>query len=259
MYKIEIDKILTQLKVYGEIAMKAFSSKSFEVRNKGTGDIVTEVDLKINDLFNEFIQGDFSNDFVLSEETQDDFKQREKAERLWIIDPIDGTREFALGNPEFAISIALIKQNQAVLGFVYNPAKDFLVYGGPQMGLKNQGSFPAPVKREQLQLCVSRSEKKKGLFKKFEERLGMTNIKPVGSTAYKLALVAAGHYDAVISKRPKNEWDIAAGAALLQSTGKILLHPNFDQVTFNNKQTKLQGLIAGSSDAKSQLQNLGLI
>ena len=111
MYEIEIDKVLTQLKVYGKIAMKAFSSKSFEVRNKGRGDIVTEIDLKINDLFNEFIQDDFSNDLILSEEAQDDFKQREKAERLWIIDPIDGTREFASGNPEFAISIALIKQN----------------------------------------------------------------------------------------------------------------------------------------------------
>jgi myo-inositol-1(or 4)-monophosphatase len=106
----------------GKLALSHFSACGAHWF-KGPGQIVTAADLEVDRLLHESIIGAFSDDGWLSEERADD-RVRLHRERVWMVDPIDGTGAFANGLPEFAISIALLRADAPVLGLVFNPATD---------------------------------------------------------------------------------------------------------------------------------------
>jgi myo-inositol-1(or 4)-monophosphatase len=138
---------------------------------------------------------------------------------VWIIDPLDGTWEFATGVPEFAVSIGLCVAGEAVLGVLYNP-----MTGETFAGLRGTGAWlnHAPISVSSATdltastFCVSRTEAGKGLLRDLESRL---QLRPKGSVAYKCGLVAAGRYDGVFTHHPRNEWDICAGVAIIEAAG----------------------------------------
>ena len=181
----------------------------------------------------------------LSEESIDDHARRGCA-RVWIVDPLDGTRSFVARRPEYSTSIALVEDGVPVLGAIGNPVTGVVVAGGPGLGLRIDGDPTQPWPRsraETLSVLCSRSEWRRGEWQPWE-RQSTVQLLPCGSVAYKLALVAAGAADATWTFCGKSEWDVAAGAAVLAASGGSLWLPSGDVPRWNQPRPVFPGMIA---------------
>ena len=105
----------------GKILMKYYKSEDNKVKMKGIDNPVTIADNEADEFLSDFLMGEFPNDGWLSEETVDT-KERLSMNRVWIVDPLDGTKEFIEGIPHFSVSIALVQDEHPVVGVIYNPA-----------------------------------------------------------------------------------------------------------------------------------------
>lgn len=179
---------------------------------------LTEADLAANDILCTHIQEAFPEDSILSEETTDN-PSRLKNSRCWIIDPLDGTREFTLGIPEFAVSIGLVIDGAPAVGVVYNPITEECVSAIVGVGTFLNGENVQTTTRSRIagsRFLVSRSEHKKGWFTPWQ---GIADMTPMGSVAYKLARVAIGKAEATFTPKPRNEWDLCGGVACILGAG----------------------------------------
>ena len=142
-----------------------------------------------------------------------------------------------------------------------NPAKKFFIHGGETFKITlNNDQLPNHQKNKKeniadLKALLSRSEIKNHLFDDLLSVLPQDNIKPIGSIAYKLALLCAGEADIVLSRRPKSEWDIAGGAALLKELQYNLYDKDFNEIPFNQPDVICNGIIAGSKDVITLYRN----
>jgi myo-inositol-1(or 4)-monophosphatase len=190
----------------------------------------------------------------LSEETADDLSRLSRG-RVWVVDPLDGTREFVEGVPEWCLSVGYIEDGRAVAGGICNPATGEVFLGSRETGVTWNGT---PVKASERQhlagatVLASRTETQRGEWKRFEGD-GLT-IVPMGSVAYKLARVAAGLADATWTLSPKNEWDVAAGVALIEAAGGVVCTLEDKPVEFNRQATLYSGLIAGGTNFYSEMR-----
>ena len=223
-------------------ALKQFTSGAVDADDKGGGDPVTEADRTVDTLLKELLpEGD---EGWLSEETADDPIRLSK-ERVWVVDPLDGTREFVAGIPEWCVSVALVEGGRAVAGGISNPATGETIIGASGRGVTLNG---APVRlsdRTSLDGALvlgSRSEVKRGEWDRFQK--APFEMRPMGSVAYKLSLVAAGRADATWTLVPKHEWDIAAGVALIQAVGGEVYTLDGKPPRFNRPKPKVTGLVA---------------
>ena len=192
----------------------------------------------------------------LSEESTDDPTRLEK-ERIWVVDPLDGTLEFVAGIPEWCVSVALVEGGKVVAGGVSNPATSEVFLGSVASGLTYNGKrthASALTKLEGAVVLASRSEVKRGEWEPF--RNAPITVRPTGSVAYKLALVAAGLGDATWTLTPKHEWDVAAGVALVRAGGGFVECLDASPPTFNNRSPRLSGLIAGGPALRAQIRAL---
>src|SRR5438128_11622947 len=197
--------------------LSRFTSGAIEAEYKAGHDPVTEADKSVDGVLRKELLRE--GEGWLSEESVDDCTRLEKS-RVWVVDPLDGTREFVAGIPEFCISIAMIEDGRPVAGGICNPATNEIFLGSIDSGVSYQGNPAQASRRASLKgasVLASRSEIKRGEWKQFEN--GPFTIRPMGSVAYKLALVSAGLADATFTLAPKNEWDVAAGSALVESSG----------------------------------------
>ena len=198
-------------------AIAALQKTGFAVERKSNNDLVTQADLLANDMITKAIAKHFPHDGWLSEELADN-PVRRHCKRVWVIDPIDGTIEYTKGLAEYAISVALVEEGVPILAVVFNPETNELFHAVKGRGawLNQQRIVCDDMPTEKFVLLASRSEYKRGEWERFEQA---HSVKPVGSIAYKLALVAAGKAHATFSLGPKNEWDIAAGVLLVIEAG----------------------------------------
>lgn len=198
-----------------------------------------------------------SGDGWLSEETAD-APARLSCRRVWIVDPLDGTRDFVAGRPEYATSIALVEDGEPVLGGICNPASGVTVIGGPGLPLQVHGDpalpWPEPA-AVALRVLGSRSEWRRGEWQRWQGRAGLQFL-PIGSVAYKLALVAAGAADATWTLVPKSEWDVAAGVALVRSQGGWISLPDGSSPRFNSAAPRFPGFVGASAAATSRVRDL---
>jgi len=223
------------------IALEPFTSGDIAVERKAGGDPLTEADLAVDRVLREILPRD--GEGWLSEETADDAGRLE-CERVWIVDPIDGTREFVEGIPEWCVSIGLVEAGLPVAGGIMNPATAERIVGSTENGVVYAGERPEQraTRLRDATVLASRSEVTRGEWEKFRNR-GL-KIVPMGSVAFKLGLVAAGRADATWTLVPKHEWDVAAGAALVIASGGFVMEPGRSHVLFNRPNPKLTGLVA---------------
>ncbi|MEO5377525.1 MAG: 3'(2'),5'-bisphosphate nucleotidase CysQ [Magnetococcus sp. DMHC-6] len=189
-----------------------------QMKDKGQDNPLTKADLEADHLLRTLLLGQRPEYGWLSEETVDDPIRLQKS-KVWVVDPIDGTKEFIMGLPQFAVSIALIDQNQPIAACVFNPAADELYTAILGQGAALNGHPIQTTSQTTLlgsSCLASLSETKRGEWEGFKETF---NITTMGSIAYKLALVAAGRYDLTFTLSPKNEWDFAAGELLVRAAG----------------------------------------
>tara|TARA_S200000501_G_scaffold8750_1_gene7863 strand:+ start:85106 stop:85882 length:777 start_codon:yes stop_codon:yes gene_type:complete len=237
----------------GAIILNYYKS-DYQIKHKGYHNPVTTADFESNKKLKEILLGERPDYGWLSEETVDS-PHRLNKEKVWIVDPIDGTKEFIEGVPNFVVSIGLVDCGKPIIGVLYNPVTNEIF-----TAIKGFGSFlnNKPVRcraKENLKEMVilnSRSETDKGLWKEFKNIFG--ELKPIGSVAYKLGLTAAGRADVFASLRPKNEWDICAGDCIINEAGGKLIDLNGEERKYNQRNTLLTpGIIAGKDQAVDKI------
>src|SRR6266852_3613441 len=222
--------------------LSRFTPGAIETEYKIGHDPVTEADRQVDAVLREHLLRD--GEGWLSEESVDDASRLSK-NRVWVVDPLDGTREFVAGIPEFCVSIAMVENGCPIAGGICNPATNELFIGSLENGVTYNGNPAKPSQKKSLEGAVvlaSRSEVKRGEWRQFTNT--SFRIKPMGSVAYKLALVSAGLADATFTLTPKNEWDVAAGAALVDSAGGFVSTLQSSPLRCNNKSPLLSGLLA---------------
>ena len=222
-------------------ALEPFTPGAIEATMKQDDDPVTAADLAVNDVLLDLLPQ--PGEGWLFEETADG-TYRLGRDRVWIVDPIDATREFIQGIPEWSISIGLIEHGRPVAGGVCNPATRERIIGSIETGVQYTGhrSATAATSLDDAVVLASRSEIGRGEWERFTDEA--FTIVPMGSVAYKLALVAAGRADATWTLTPKHEWDVAAGAALVRASDGWIALPDGAPPTWNNPDPLFPGLVA---------------
>src|ERR1700687_3356680 len=219
-----------------------FTLGAIEAEYKAGHDPVTEADEAVDTALRQELLRE--GEGWLSEESVDDRSRLEK-KRVWIVDPLDGTREFVAGIPEFCVSVAMVEDGIPVAGGICNPATNEIFLGSLDSGVTYNGNPARASQRNILKgavILASRSETKRGEWKRFEK--SAVKVRPMGSVAYKLALVSAGLADITFTLTPKHEWDIAAGAALVSSAGGFISTLENLPLRCNRKSPLLSGLLA---------------
>ena len=233
----------------GKILIKHLESYSQDIQyKKESGNSpVTAADYEADQYLAKFLGGEFPHDGWLSEETVDTSDRLEK-KRVWIVDPLDGTKEFIKKLPEFCVSIGLVEDSIPVVGVIYNPISDEMFYAQ-----KNKGAFlnANQIKISNVQdikdasIVVSRSEHAKGLWNDYKSHF--SSIKSIGSIAYKLGLAASSLYDITATVAPKNEWDVCAGDCLISESNGTFKTINDKKIIYNQKKTLVTDTIIATN------------
>lgn len=248
-YSSVLERIEAALAAAREI-FDRFTPGKIETEYKSGHDPVTEADRALDSALRKNLLRD--GEGWLSEESADDLSRLDR-ERVWVVDPLDGTREFVEGIPEFCVSIAMVESGRPVAAGICNPATNETFIGAIDCGLTYNGAPARASQRRELQgaiVLASRSETKRGEWKQFAD--APFKITPMGSVAYKLARVSSGLEDLTFTLTPKNEWDVAGGAALIASAGGFVQTLDAP-LTCNRKDPLIDGLIAGGPFLKNDL------
>jgi len=232
-------------------ALAEFTPGRIASRKKSGGDPVTEADVLLDRTLKDVLLR--NGEGWLSEETVDD-QSRLMKERVWIVDPLDGTREFIEGIPEWCISIALAENGKPIAAGICSPATGQIFLGNNEDGATLNGKSIRVSDKKDLdgaKILASRSEVRRGEWRRFAE--APFEVIPIGSVAYKLACVSAGLADGTFTLVPKNEWDVAAGVLLVEAAGGQVVEKSNRKRLFNQPNTLLDGLFAGSPELLPKL------
>lgn len=247
-----------ELKIAKELARKAgfavmeIYRKKIEVKYKAKNNPVTIADLTANNIIIAGLKK--FNYGILSEETADD-KLRIKKDKVWIVDPLDGTKDFISKTGEFSIMIGLVQSGKSVLGVVYNPVKDLLYYAA-----RGQGSYKESTDKKIKKLAVSKVGSLKNVKMLVSrhhlgeaegivaKKLGMKKMIPCGSAGLKIALIAEGVAELNFNTSQKTwEWDLCAADIILSQAGGRLTDKHGKKILYNKKHPiNLDGYVASN-------------
>ena len=252
----ELKSAIDAAKEAGSIIMKYYKSK-YEIRDKSYHNPVTTADHAADTYLKNKLTKAYPEYGWLSEETVDT-KSRLDKDRTWVVDPLDGTKEFIEGVDHFVVSVALVEKGEPIVGVLYNPASDELF-----SATKGDGAFldgerlncSTKTDFKKMVILNSRSETRNGLWEPYAS--DFQEQRPIGSVAYKLGLTSAAKADIFASLRPKNEWDICAGHCILREAGGEMVNLGGKPITYNNPKTLITpGLIASNVDILEDSINL---
>lgn len=210
---------------------------------KSGDSIVTEADIAVNDLLHARLAAQRPDYGWLSEETEDD-PARLKCARVWVVDPIDGTRAFAKGKPHFVLSVALVEDGVPVLGVLFNPATDEFFEAAAGGGATLNGV--AIVVGDRAEIAGCRMAAHGPMFKHpaWPEPWPDMDIVERNSVAYRIALVACNAADAALALNAKNDWDLAAADLVLHEAGGRLTSHDGKRLVYNRELPRHRSLIA---------------
>ncbi len=221
--------------------------RDFEVMRKGDASPVTDADLAAHHGIVAGLSRLTPDIPVLSEESAHTvaLETRSRWSRLWLVDPLDGTREFIKRNGEFTVNIALIDHGASVFGVIQAPVTGVLWHGAPGHGAfrrDEHGEQALHVRRPAaapLQVAASRSH----LGPRTEALMArMGEVETVGlGSSLKFCRIAEGGMDVYPRFGPTSEWDTAAGQAILEGAGGALLDPRGRPFRYNQRDTLLNG------------------
>ena len=224
--------------------------QGFEVQIKKDRSPVTTADLEVNRVLHEMQETYFPDDGWLSEESPDDPARLEKA-RVWIVDPIDGTKAYVNKLPEYCISVGLVEAGMPVLGAIFNPSTDELFTATVGQGLRLNGR---PVQsRGAGRRAVAGARKPVGISRgRWADLDGQIQCRPMLSIAYAMAVVAVGRVQATLTIEPENEWDLVAGVLFVQESGGTIADAEGRPFVFNQATPRFRGVIAVSATAGAE-------
>jgi myo-inositol-1(or 4)-monophosphatase len=247
-YERELEVALAAAREAGAILLRHYE-KGTEAWKKAEDNPLTLADLESDRAIAARLRAAFPADALLSEEMVSD-PSRASRPRVWIVDPMDGTKEFTQKIPEFCVSIALCEAGVPVVGVIQNPVAGVSVWAARGEGCFKDGrraNVSQVARLEDAVVIASRTEISRD---KFAAHAGwFKELRPVGSIAWKLACVATGDGDLNVSLAPKNEWDVAAGDCLLSEAGGVYVAFDGTRRTYNQPDPLIETFMAAGPPA----------
>lgn len=250
------DRVLLEAaaKSAGEIAMSHFRTDVAFTDKPDDAGPVSQADLEINTMLADMLRQARPDYGWLSEESEDS-AARLSAERVFIIDPIDGTRAFIAGEKGFSVAIAVVERGEVTAAAVHLPAREEMFTAALGQGATKNGDPIAVSSPETLSgatVLTSRWQ--------MEERHWPGGVPPIerhfrSSLAWRMCLIAEGRFDAMLTFRRSYEWDIAAGALILGEAGAAVTDGGGDLMRFNSPDAMQQGVIAAAPGPHAKLMH----
>lgn len=218
--------------------------QDFEVETKDDASPLTQADLAAHRLICRRLVELTPDIPVLSEESvEDDVDQRQSWEKYWLVDPLDGTREFVKRNGEFTVNIALMVRNRPVLGVVHAPVwkRDYYAASGLGAWRSDDGATPRQIsvsETAQVPRIVGSRSHASERMKVYLDAVGEYELKSIGSSL-KICLVAEGEADVYPRLGPTSEWDTAAAHAVLEEAGGQLTDWQLNTLRYNKPESIL--------------------
>jgi len=254
MQSAELDRRLQLVReiafAAGEIVLEHYT-EDVEITWKSPGNPVTAADHAANEFILEKLQQQFSGEAVLSEETRDDMSRLGK-DLIWVVDPLDGTKEFIKRNGEFSIMIGLVESGRPVLGAVCQPTTKTVYFGAVAMGAWS--SSPSGVhalrvsnktKSSELRMVASRSHFDERI-ERVRKRLGIGTLLRSGSVGLKCGLIARGECEVYVHPSTRvSMWDSCGPAAMLVAAGGVMTDLKGDPLDYSGVDVRHRhGLLA---------------
>ena len=224
----------------GKVIMEVYDA-GFSVEEKSDHTPVTEADMAANKVIESSLKELTPHLPILTEEAKPTpYSERKKWPRYWLIDPLDGTREFIKRNGEFTVNIALIDGGESVMGLVYAPVIGVLYYAAKGQGAFKQASTNEPELIHVKEKCSGKTIVACGRshpteeMENFVKSLGEHEIIRVGS-ALKSCLVAEGKADIYARLGPTSEWDTAAAQCVVEEAGGAITNTAMQRLRYNSK------------------------
>lgn len=238
-------------KAAGEIAAKHFR-KDPEAWDKGAGQgPVTEADIEVDTMLREELTAARSDYGWLSEETADNATRLDRS-RVFVVDPIDGTRAFMNGKTGFSHALAVVEDGVPIASVVYLPMLDLMFTAARGQGAMLNGMALGTSSRTALDGAQLLGNKKMFAEEHWGGPLPVTQHFR-SSLAYRMVLVAEGAFDGMITLRPSWEWDIAAGDLIAREAGATVTDQRGTQLRFNNPHPQVNGVLAAPANVHQGL------
>ena len=246
-----IENLIDSFLLAGELSLD-LRKKGLTKEIKSDNTPVSNGDLEVNKYITEKISALTPNTPIISEETSDN-KDNSKLKDFWLVDPIDGTYDYINGLEEFTINAGLIINHRPVAGLINAPAKKrmFYSYGeGNAFELSNEKTINLSSKTVQSNRpikFISYSNKIKPEIQKIYQDIGVTENTRMKSSL-KFCVVATGEFDGYVAEPRAYEWDIAAGHAILISSGGTVTDFDGNEILYGKKDLKNPSLILKSKN-----------
>lgn len=257
-----VQNIVALAKQAGEAILEVYNREGdISVETKSDSSPITEADLAAHNIICAGL-GDLDSTPILSEESADiDFAVRQQWTRYWLVDPLDGTKEFINRNDEFTVNIALIENGDVKLGVVYAPvlatcyfaAQGFGAFKEKDGAVESIGVRKLDKKNEVVVVASRRhgADKLAPVLSEIEVRFGAYSTASMGSSL-KMCLVAEGAADLYPRLALTSEWDTAAAQAVVEQSGGCLLDPGFKPLRYNQKDSLLNPFFFVLGDQKEK-------
>jgi len=243
--------LVANLREAGVIARKYFGA-TYKSWRKADGNPVTEVDILIDRFLMAALTGARPSYGWLSEETPDD-PIRLQLSRIFVVDPIDGTHGFLKGRPQFTIVGAVVENGRPVAAAIYNPIAEEMFEATAGLGAHLNGE-PIFVSGK-AEFAASRLLATRNLIEssRWPTPWPPLSVETRASIAYRMALVAKGEFDAMISLSKKSDWDLAAGDLIVHEAGGRVTDRDGAMLVYNKVQPEQQGVICAGAALHERL------
>lgn len=240
MEKINIQRLLDIARLAGDEILQIYHhADDFDVERKADNSPLTKADRASHQLIKSHLNKSFPGIPMLSEEGKEiGWQERRDWQQYWLVDPLDGTKEFIKKNGEFTVNIALIREQHPFLGVVYAPVLDTFYYSDPEIGAFKQTGSQSPLRLQvnvpQNGIIAAQSRSHPAEAEKaFYSRLDVRDVLRVGSSL-KLCMVAEGRAHLYYRYNPTWEWDTAAGQAVVEAAGGYV-YSNGGRMRYNKQ------------------------
>jgi len=242
-----LDKVIDACELAGRAILEVYESDDFGVKSKSDNSPLTRADQLAHEVLVEKLSALGVGPVLSEEDAEVSWEVRKTWNQYWLIDPLDGTKEFIKRNGEFTVNVALINNGEPILGVVYAPVKALWYYGEKGAGAfkkvaggaaKSISPSRVPTDGEQWRVVGSRSHTSED-FDAFMASLDNANLVSMGSSL-KLCMVADGSADLYPRLIPTCEWDTAAAQAVVEAAGAMVLNwETKEPLRYNTKDTLL--------------------